>query len=143
MPGLLTEAWIEYERDRARYLAVAMVYYALVSLVPLLLLLLAALGLLLRFSSVAADARQQVLAAIDTNFGPDLALTIKRLLISLQQESIMATLISLAGILLTASVLFKHLRLSFRAIWKHEARWFRDRCAQWCSRRSWSGSSRS
>jgi membrane protein len=50
-------AWIEYERDRARYLAVAMVYYALVSLVPLLLLMLAGLGLLLRFSTIAADAR--------------------------------------------------------------------------------------
>ena len=113
-------AWIEYERDRARYLAVAMVYYALVSLVPLLLLMLAGLGLLLRFSTIAADARGQVLAGIDANLGPELALTIKRLLTSLQQESIIATVISLAGVLLTASVLFKHLRLSFRAIWKHE-----------------------
>jgi membrane protein len=61
-----------------------------------------------------------VLAGIDANLGPELALTIKRLLTSLQQESIIATVISLAGVLLTASVLFKHLRLSFRAIWKHE-----------------------
>ena len=41
--GLLRTAWQEYERDHARYFAGAMVYYALVSLLPLLLLLLAAL----------------------------------------------------------------------------------------------------
>ena len=54
--NVLRLAWIEYERDRARYLAVAMIYYAIISFMPLLLLLLSALGLLLRFSAVAADA---------------------------------------------------------------------------------------
>ncbi|MFS8607762.1 MAG: hypothetical protein LOD94_07190, partial [Gammaproteobacteria bacterium] len=39
-------AWVEYERDRARYFAAAMAYYAFVSLVPLLLLLLSVLGLM-------------------------------------------------------------------------------------------------
>ncbi len=118
--GLLRAAWIEYERDRARYLAVAMIYYAIVSLVPLLLLLLAALGLLLRFSAIAADVQQQVLLGIEASFGPELPVTIKRLLTTLQQESIIATVISLAGLFLAASVLFRHLRLSFRAIWKYE-----------------------
>ena len=117
---MLRSAWIEYERDRARYLAVAMIYYALVSLVPLLLLLLAALGLLLRFSAIAADAQQQLLLGLDASFGPELAATTKRLLSTLQQESIIATVVSLAAAFLTASKLFGHLRLSFRAIWKHE-----------------------
>ena len=59
---LLRAAWIEYERDHARYLAVAMIYYALVSLVPVLSLLLAAL------------------LAVEAGFGPDLSATITRLL---------------------------------------------------------------
>src|SRR5262245_5927771 len=54
--SLLQEAWVEYQRDYARYFAVAMVYYALVSLVPLLLLTLAAFGWLLRLSPMAANA---------------------------------------------------------------------------------------
>ena len=58
--NVLRLAWIEYERDRARYLAVAMIYYALISLVPLLLLLLAALGLALRFSPIAANFRSKL-----------------------------------------------------------------------------------
>ena len=118
--GLLRRAWVEYERDRAGYLAVAMIYYAIVSLIPLLLLLLAALGLLLRFSATAADARQQMLLGIEASFGPELRMTITRLLNSLVQESIITTVISLAGLFLAASVLFRHLRLSFRAIWNYE-----------------------
>jgi membrane protein len=117
---LLHAAWVEYERDHARYLAVAMVYYALVSMIPLLLLLLAALGLLLRFTAIAADARQQVLAGIEGRFGPELSATVVGLLQTLQRESIVATVISLAGLLLAASVLFRHLRWSFRAIWKYD-----------------------
>jgi membrane protein len=118
--ALLRAAWVEYERDRAGYLAVAISYYALLSLVPLLSLLLAALGLLLRFSQVAADARQQMLVAIDARFGPDLSAAITRLLTTLQQESIVATIISLGGVLFAASLLFKHLRLTFRAIWRYD-----------------------
>jgi uncharacterized BrkB/YihY/UPF0761 family membrane protein len=89
--ALLREAWVEYEVDRARYLAVAMIYYALLSVVPLLSLLLAALGLMLRFTTVAAEARQQMLAAIEGRFGPDLSAAITGLLTTLQQESIIAT----------------------------------------------------
>jgi membrane protein len=118
--ALLRSAWVEYERDHARYLAVAMVYYALVSLVPMLLLVLAALGLLLRFSTLIASAEQQLLLVIENNFGTQLGTTIEQLLDRLQQESVVATFISLAGLLLTASVLFKHLRLSFRAIWRYQ-----------------------
>jgi membrane protein len=117
---LLRSAWVEYERDHARYFAVAMVYYALVSLVPMLLLVLAALGLLLRFSTFAASAEQQLLLVIEDSFGTQLGTTIEQLLDRLQQESVVATFISLAGLLLTASVLFKHLRLSFRAIWRYQ-----------------------
>jgi membrane protein len=115
---VLRAAWVEYERDRGRYLAAAMVYYALISLVPLLLLLLAALGLLLRFSEQIADTERQVLAGIEARFGTDLKDTIERFMETLQDESIGATVVSLIGLLLTASVLFRHLRISFRAIWK-------------------------
>ena len=118
--ALLREAWVEYEVDRARYLAVAMTYYALLSVVPLLSLLLAALGLMLRFTTVAAEARQQMLAAIEGRFGPDLSAAITGLLTTLQQESIIATVVSLVGLLVAASLLFRHLRLTFRAIWKYE-----------------------
>ncbi len=117
---LLRTAWFEYENDRASYFAVAMIYYALVSMIPILLLLMGTLGLLLRFSPVALEAQQKILVRIEASFGPQLPLTIEQLLNALQRNSIIATVVSIGGTLLAASVLFKHLRLAFRAIWKHK-----------------------
>src|SRR5262249_51444373 len=74
--GLLRAAWQEYQRDYAKYLALAMVYYALVSLIPLLLLVLATLGLLLRASTVAAAAEQRILYSVQTGFGAEMAATL-------------------------------------------------------------------
>jgi membrane protein len=117
--GLLRSAWHQYERDYTRYFASAMVYYALFSLVPLLLLFLAGLGLVLRFSDAATTAERQVLSAAEASFGAELTATIHQLSADLQQQSIVASVVSLVGLLLTASVLFRNLRLAFRAIWKH------------------------
>src|SRR5262249_8594893 len=38
-----------------------------------------------------------------------------------QQGSIIATVVSLVGLLLTATKLFHHLRMTFRAMWKYES----------------------
>ena len=120
MTSLLREAWEEYERDRARYFAGAMVYFALMSLVPLLLLLLAAIGWSLRFSSAAAGLEADVLTLVETNLGEQFRRIIETLLTQLQQQSLVTTLAGVLGLAYTASKLFRHLRMSFRAIWKHE-----------------------
>jgi len=117
---LLRVAWQEYERDYAKYFAGAMVYYALVSLVPVLLLVLATLGFLLKYSSTAAVAEQHVLETVQINLGPEVAGVIDTLLERLREGSRVAIGISVVGLLITASALFRHLRLTFRALWKHE-----------------------
>lgn len=118
--ALLRTAWHEYERDHAGYLASAMVYYALISLLPLLLLLLAVLGLLLRHAEFAVAAEQQVLHAVEAHLGIQVREALEQLFSQLQHESLMATAFSLVGVTASASVLFRHLRLSFRAIWHVE-----------------------
>jgi membrane protein len=118
--ALLREAWTEYERDYARYYAVAVVYYALVSLVPLLLLLLATLGLVLHLSTSAAEAEQAILETVGASLGPELRMTLEEFLQRLRHDSAVVTFISLSGLLLAASVLFKHLRLTFRAVWRKD-----------------------
>jgi membrane protein len=117
---LLRAAWREYERDYAKYFAGAMVYYAIVSLVPLLLLVLATLGLLLRFSEAASAAEQQILDAVQSGLGPEMKVAIDALLDRLREGSIVAIIVSVIGMLVTASALFRHLRLTFRALWKHQ-----------------------
>lgn len=116
--GLLREAWREYQRDYARYFASAMVYYLLISLIPLLLLLLAVLGLLLRWSDTVVAAREQALQAVQAGFGADLRIIIEELLQGLEQQSIIASAVSLVALAITASKVVRHLRKSFRAIWK-------------------------
>lgn len=116
---LLKDAWKEYQRDHARYFATAMVYYALVSLMPLALLVLAAVGLLLRFGDFALPSESQLLATIEIKFGPDVSRSVEALLEQLQAESVIATPLSLVWLMWAASSLFRHLRLGFRAIWKH------------------------
>jgi membrane protein len=117
---LLRAAWQEYQRDYAKYFALAMVYYALASLVPLLLLVLATLGLFLRVSTVAADAEQRVLQAVQTSLGPEMTATLHQLLTRLREGSIVAMGVGVVTLLVAGSTLFRHLRLSFRAIWKHD-----------------------
>src|SRR5262249_6150487 len=114
---LLRSTRAEYERDQARYFAVAMVYYAFVSLEPMLCLLVALLGLMLRSSRFAAVEAQHVLRVIENSFGHDLALAIDQRLDSLQQVSLFAALVSLAGLMAGAAVLFHELRVSFQTIW--------------------------
>jgi hypothetical protein len=67
-----------------------MIYYAIVSLVPLFSLLLSALGLLLRFSSIVADAERKMMLNLETHFGIQPLTVIRQLLEKLQRESIVA-----------------------------------------------------
>jgi uncharacterized BrkB/YihY/UPF0761 family membrane protein len=118
--GLLREAWIEYERDHANYLAKAIIYYAGISLIPLLLLLLSTVGLLLRFKPIATEVEQRTLNALYSQFGSEVAGTVYRLFDTVQRESIIATIISVLGVLVSASLLLRQLRMTFRAVWHYE-----------------------
>lgn len=115
--SLLRAAAGEYVRDYAHYFAGAMVYYALLSLVPMLVLAMAAVGWLLRLSPLAANLESQLLSTVEAAFGPDWHDAAQQVSRYLQQGSTTATLIGVAGLLLTSSALFGHLRMTFRAIW--------------------------
>src|SRR5215510_9764243 len=97
-----------------------MIYYAGVSLIPLLVLLLSGLGLLVRFWPTARWAEQDVLAAVEGYIGPDGLAVAQSLIEQLRQESYIAMFVGLAGILFTSTNLFKQLRLAFRAMWHYE-----------------------
>src|SRR5262245_7923397 len=117
---LLRSTRAEYRRDQAQYFAVAMVYYAFISLEPLFFLAVTSLGLMLRSPRFAAVAEAQILRFVETNLGSDLAPIISQRLDSLQQISVIATFLSVAGLMVGASVLFHELRVSFQNIWKHQ-----------------------
>lgn len=117
---MLRDAWIEYQRDRARYLAVAIIYYAAISVVPILALALSTLGLALRYSAAAVRVEQQVLLGIESRFGTQVSATITGMLETIRKDSVIATVISVIGMVVGASLLFRQLRLTFRAVWRYE-----------------------
>jgi membrane protein len=57
---------------------------------------------------------------VENNFGPEMQVAIDGLLQRLQEGSLVAIGVSVIGLLITASALFRHLRISFRALWKHQ-----------------------
>lgn len=118
--ALLRATWIEFQRDRANYFAVAINYYLVLSLVPMVLLFLSGIGLLLRFSPAAVEIEQGVLLNIEKQLGSQVSQMLTRLLETVTQESVIATIVALATLVISASVVFRHLRMAFRAIWRYE-----------------------
>ncbi len=118
---IVQETIIEFRNDDGRLLGAAMVYYVLLSFVPILLLLIAISGLFLRFSDTANVLKQQILGTVTLLAGSELRLMLEQALDDLQQNSLIATAISLLILLYGASIVFRHLNFSFRKIWKPTA----------------------
>src|SRR5262249_20722101 len=97
-----------------------MIYYAAVSLIPLLVLLLSGLGLLVRFWPTAVTAERDLLSAVEGYIGPYGLTAAQALLETLGRESYIAMFVGLVGIVFTSANLFKQLRQAFRAIWRYE-----------------------
>ncbi len=117
----LRETFDNWRNDDGPTLAAAVAYYAVFSLFPLLLLLLAAMGFALRYSSGAQNARQQLLVLVAQNASPALAGHVQAVL---EQISVRATLggpVALAALLLAAIGVFGQVELAFDRIWKSPA----------------------
>jgi membrane protein len=114
---LLRETWQEFQSDEAGQLGAALSYYATFSIFPLLLLLLAGLGFVLKYWPVAIDTQEQILAVVSQNFSPKLGETLQQLLGVLKNRAGAATGIGLITLLFGASGVFQQLDISFNKIW--------------------------
>jgi membrane protein len=72
----------------------------------------------LRFTDLAMPLEQQLLDAVRAGFGEGLKAVLDGLIRRLEEQSVVATVVSLIGLMWTSSKLFAHLRMTFRAIWK-------------------------
>jgi membrane protein len=115
---LLQDTWRAFIRDDASLLGAAMVYYALLSLGPLLLLLLAALSLVVNVVPASIDARAHLLKLASTHLGEQFRATLEPILDSVGRSSATATGIGFLLLFYGATGAFRHLRKSFRRIWR-------------------------
>src|SRR5262245_6897649 len=114
---LLKDTVSEFQKDEAGQLGAALAYYAMFSIFPLLLLLIAGLGFVLRYWDEAIDVQQQILAAVARNLSPQLSTTIADILSGVKSQAGGATLVGLVTLLIGASGVFQQLDYSFNKIW--------------------------
>lgn len=114
---LLKDTGTEFQQDEAEQLGAALAYYAMFSIFPLLLLLLAAFGVLLGSRS---PIEQQIITFVATNVSEQLSGPLTEILDAVKRRAGTATGIGLVTLLLGASGVFQQLKRSFNKIWDVE-----------------------
>jgi membrane protein len=116
---LLVTAVQRWSADNAARMAAAVAYYAVFSLAPLLLILIAIAGLV--FGEQAA--RGEIVAQTESAIGPQAAESIQFLLGTVDEPSsgTIATIIGFGVLLVSASGLFAQLQGSLNTIWRRKA----------------------
>ncbi|GAB4202939.1 MAG: hypothetical protein OHK0022_26630 [Roseiflexaceae bacterium] len=114
---LLRETWQGYQEDEAGQMGASLSYYAMFSIFPLLLLLTAVIGFVLRNPDSQAT-QQEILRVVATNFSPQLSEALSEVLSGVANAAGAATAVGIATLLLGASGVFQQLDLSFNRIWK-------------------------
>jgi membrane protein len=116
-PGVsfLREVASEWSKDNALSLGAALAFYTLFSLAPLLLLIIAIVGL--AFGRAAAQG--EIVARVAGAVGPEAATVIEGMIksASTPASGVLATLVSLATMLFGASGVFGQLQTSLNQIW--------------------------
>ncbi|HEU5014739.1 MAG TPA: YihY/virulence factor BrkB family protein [Roseiflexaceae bacterium] len=113
---LLQETWAEFQDDEAGQRGAALSYYSMFSIFPLVLLLVAIIGFVLR-SPDNQSAQQQVLDAVARNISPSISNTLAQALSAVKSQAGGATIIGLITLLLGASGVFQQLDLTMNKIW--------------------------
>jgi len=112
---LIAETFRRWSSDRAERLGAALAYYALFSLAPLLVIVIAIAGLV--FGEAAA--RGQIVQTAQNLIGPDAARTIESLVANVRASGSggVATIVSLILLVIGGSNVFGQLKDSLNLIW--------------------------
>jgi membrane protein len=106
-----------WRRDDGSLIAASMAYYAVLSFFPLLLLLVAALGFVLRFSHGAQDAEKGLLEVLAQSTSPGLAEHVQTSLKAIQTNAVIGGPLGLAMLFLAAIGVFTQLDVAMDRIW--------------------------
>jgi membrane protein len=113
---LIQETVREYTRDQGQLMSAATVYYAVLSIAPLILILLSIVGFVLRFNM--DGSYKELSDLIEEQFGPQLRNAIDELLNTVKAQAVTVSGIGLVALILGGSSAFRFLSYSFRKIWR-------------------------
>lgn len=113
--SLLKETFTQWQKDKAPTLAAALAYYTVFSLAPLLIIVIALVGLV--FGEDAA--RGQIVGQLQSLIGKDGAQTVQELILKASEpkSGMIATLVGIATLLWGASNVFTNLKDALNTIW--------------------------
>ena len=117
----LAEALRRWQRDDAGLLAACVAYYATLSLFPLLMVLIAGLGVFLRFTPVGQSSEQFVLTVIAQETTDDVATQVSMAFQQVQQQALLSGPLAMVGLIAAAMAVFAQFDRAFDKIWKIDA----------------------
>jgi len=108
----------EYTEDKVPRLAAALAYYTVFSIAPLLLVAIAAVGVV--YSGEAAESA--VVQAVSDSVSPSAAEVVQNLINNAYnaEGSLLSTIVSIAVVLITSTVLFGQLQSALNTMWDVE-----------------------
>lgn len=120
----LTEASRRWKRDDAGLLAACVAYYTTISLFPLLMVLIAGLGVFLKFTSVGQSSEEFVLTVIAQETTPDVAIQVNAAFQQIEHQALLSGPLAMVGLVAAAMAVFAQFDRAFDKIWKIDAPMF-------------------
>lgn len=111
------EAWEEFQRDDGSLMAAATSFYAGLSLMPLLIVLVSGLGILLQTTNFGVNAQEHVFDAIEAEGSVLIRRQVEALLSNMAQGALVGGPLGLLGVLLGAMAIFAQFERAFDRIW--------------------------
>lgn len=115
--------WSAYRRwqdDDGTLMSAAVAYYLGLSLFPLLMILIACMGLFLRFTATGQDAQQEILDIVSQNASPAVESQLSLLLEQIKGKSAQGGPIGILGLVLVSIASFLQFERAFDHIWNIE-----------------------
>ncbi|MBP88555.1 MAG: hypothetical protein CMJ64_17875 [Planctomycetaceae bacterium] len=116
----LIEAARRWQKDDAGLLAGCVAYYATLSLFPLMMVLIAGLGVFLRFTNIGHDAELYVIAAIGQATSETVATQVASAFDQIQQQALLSGPLGIIGLLVAALAVFSQFDRALDKIWSVE-----------------------
>lgn len=113
----LYAAATHFATDDGMMVAAGTAYYVALSFFPLLLVLVAGLGLVLEWTQTGQDAREQLLTTIEQQASPELAAEVTRALAAVSQQAPTGGPIGFVVLVVSAIAIFTQLDAGFDRIW--------------------------
>lgn len=116
----LIEAIRRWQRDDADLLAGNTAYYAMLSLFPLMIVLIAGLGVFLSFTNIGHDAELYVIAAIEQGTNESAAAQVGAAFKQIRRQALLTGPLAMAGLIIAGMAVFAQIDRALDKIWKIE-----------------------